>query len=81
MNPLSSSLVSEVLQPGLEDARLRVDVGDPHHQHGPPQVVVEVNALGHLTMGGEHAFTEIGKKAGLFAKLQPGRARKKINAT
>ena len=27
------------------------------------------------------AFTEIGKKAGLFAKLQPGRARKRINAT
>ena len=25
--------------------------------------------------------TEIGKKAGLFAKLQPGRARKGINAT
>ena len=25
--------------------------------------------------------TEIGKKAGLFAKLQPGRARKRINAT
>ena len=25
--------------------------------------------------------TEIGKKAGLFAKLQPGRARKIINAT
>ena len=26
-------------------------------------------------------FTEIGKKARLFAKLQPGRARKRINAT
>ena len=26
-------------------------------------------------------FTEIGKKAWLFAKLQPGRARKRINAT
>ena len=25
--------------------------------------------------------TEIGKKAGLCAKLQPGRARKRINAT
>ena len=25
-------------------------------------------------------FTEIGKKSWLFAKLQPGRARKKINA-
>ena len=25
--------------------------------------------------------TGIGKKAGLFAKLQPGRARKRINAT
>ena len=25
--------------------------------------------------------TEIGKQAGLFAKLQPGRARKRINAT
>ena len=25
--------------------------------------------------------TEIGKKVGLFAKLQPGRARKRINAT
>ena len=25
--------------------------------------------------------TEIGKKAGLFAKLEPGRARKRINAT
>ena len=25
--------------------------------------------------------TEIGKKARLFAKLQPGRARKRINAT
>ena len=25
--------------------------------------------------------TEIGKKAWLFAKLQPGRARKRINAT
>ena len=25
--------------------------------------------------------TEISKKAGLFAKLQPGRARKRINAT
>ena len=25
--------------------------------------------------------TEIGKKAGPFAKLQPGRARKRINAT
>ena len=27
------------------------------------------------------ASTEVGKKAGLFAKLQPGRARKRINAT
>ena len=27
------------------------------------------------------AFTEIGKEAWLFAKLQPGRARKRINAT
>ena len=26
-------------------------------------------------------YTEIGKKAWLFAKLQPGRARKRINAT
>ena len=26
-------------------------------------------------------FTEIGKKAWKFAKLQPGRARKRINAT
>ena len=26
-------------------------------------------------------ITEIGKKAWLFAKLQPGRARKRINAT
>ena len=26
-------------------------------------------------------YTEIGKKTWLFAKLQPGRARKKINAT
>ena len=26
-------------------------------------------------------LTEIGKKAWLFAKLQPGRARKRINAT
>ena len=25
--------------------------------------------------------TEIGKKAGVFVKLQPGRARKRINAT
>ena len=25
--------------------------------------------------------TEIGRKAGLFAKLEPGRARKRINAT
>ena len=25
--------------------------------------------------------TEIGKKAWLFAKLQPGRARKRVNAT
>ena len=25
--------------------------------------------------------TEIGEKAGLFAKLQPGRARKRFNAT
>ena len=29
----------------------------------------------------EKLTTEIGKKAGLFAKLQPGRARKRINAT
>ena len=29
----------------------------------------------------ESKNTEIGKKAWLFAKLQPGRARKKINAT
>ena len=28
-----------------------------------------------------HICTEIGKKVGLFAKLQPGRARKRINAT
>ena len=28
-----------------------------------------------------HSSTEIGKKAWLFAKLQPGRARKRINAT
>ena len=28
-----------------------------------------------------HYYTEIGKKAWLFAKLQPGRARKRINAT
>ena len=28
-----------------------------------------------------HKGTGIGKKAGLFAKLQPDRARKKINAT
>ena len=27
------------------------------------------------------AHTEIGKKAWLFAKLQPGTARKRINAT
>ena len=26
-------------------------------------------------------YSEIGKKAWLFAKLQPGRARKRINAT
>ena len=26
-------------------------------------------------------YTEIGKKACLFAKLQPGRAEKRINAT
>ena len=26
-------------------------------------------------------FTEMGRKAWLFAKLQPGRARKRINAT
>ena len=26
-------------------------------------------------------YTEIGKKAWLFAKLQPGRARKRTNAT
>ena len=29
----------------------------------------------------EVACTEIGKKAWLFAKLQPGRAGKRINAT
>ena len=29
----------------------------------------------------ENESTDIGKKAGLFAKLQPGRARKRINAT
>ena len=28
-----------------------------------------------------HGCTEIGKKAWLFAKLQPGRARRRINAT
>ena len=28
-----------------------------------------------------YIYTEIGKKAWLFAKLQPGRARKRINAT
>ena len=32
-------------------------------------------------LNGMISFTEIGKKAGLFAKLQPGRARKRINAT
>ena len=29
----------------------------------------------------EATITEIGKKAWLFAKLQPGRGRKRINAT
>ena len=29
----------------------------------------------------ESSCTEIGKKAWLFAKLHPGRARKRINAT
>ena len=29
----------------------------------------------------ESEITEIGKKAGLLAKLQPGTARKRINAT
>ena len=29
----------------------------------------------------ETSCTEIGRKAWLFAKLQPGRARKRINAT
>ena len=32
------------------------------------------------SMGGWIYCTEIGKKAWLFAKLQPGRARKRINA-
>ena len=33
------------------------------------------------TLTRELNSTEIGKKAGLLAKLQPGRARKRINAT
>ena len=34
-----------------------------------------------LQTDNEVQCTEIGKKAWLFAKLQPGRARKRINAT
>ena len=35
----------------------------------------------HLFCSPNLKCTEIGKKAWLFAKLQPGRARKRINAT
>ena len=35
----------------------------------------------HTTARWPLTITGIGKKAGLFAKLQPGRARKRINAT
>ena len=44
-----------------------------------------LNAAAKISGSTESYFkmisTEIGKKAWLFAKLQPGRARKKINAT
>lgn len=38
-------LVAEVLEPGFEDARLGVDVGDAEHEDGAAQVVVEIDAL------------------------------------
>ena len=41
-----------------------------------PCVVAVVRVLGSINDN-----TGIGKKAGAFAKLQPGRARKRINAT
>ena len=45
---------------------------DPVSVHGP-----KTKHISHKYPGS----TEIGKKAWLFAKLQPGRARKRINAT
>ena len=36
---------------------------------------------GHENIGVAKNYTEIGKKAWLFAKLQSGIARKRINAT
>ena len=47
---------------------------------GPPDVSGVGSDL-KLVMELEVNFTEIGKKAWLFAKLQPGRARKRMNAT
>ena len=46
--------------------RVRVGVGHAHRVWGKRE---------------EFGATDISKKAGLFAKLQPGRERKRINAT
>ena len=49
--------------------RGRLQVRRDHHREASGSDVLKVKC------------TEIGKKAWLFAKLQPGRARKRINAT
>ena len=47
----------------------------------PPSVAIDTLLVRIRFDEGSFLTTEIGKKAWLFAKLQPGRARKKINAT
>ena len=54
------------------------DVGRKQKATRPAPVV---RGQAYMTSTGSYPNTEIGKKAGLFAKLQPGRARKRINAT
>ena len=61
--------------------RTRADhrVGPNHKWH--PHNVSVLLLLPPFILGSDRWYTEIGQKAWLFAKLQPGRARKRINVT
>ena len=73
---------------GQFDGIAGVEAGLLLRDEGGDQAVLGCDSIDIFSVpvsGPSHVWTcsgtEIGKKAWLFAKLQPGRARKRINAT